>query len=804
MSAADNNSSSVLPLDTVSVTDLLLRNQVGLDNWERARPQPLRISVHVQAPTQHAGARDLLLPEAINYGDLSRLIALHADDADPAAAAKADATNPPVKKFKSMEALAVHLTAAILTKFKAAHSVAVHIEKPRALLHAECAGVRVSRDRSSLTAVSPPPATIQDDAIYIRSLSVSTIIGIHPWERDEKQLVHVHLDLYPPNPLSANDDRVPKAYNYRRIANAVQAQVESSAYKTVEALCHHLARFLLERIHVHKCTVQVSKPSALVFAKTAGVKVTRDQVWLASLLREEMNRTPPLIEPVLGSGETDNDPFLPSRLSTIPRPLLTPPVDPSFNLAYLALGTNLGDRAANIHRALRLLTTHPTARVIMADTSFLYETPPMYVTDQPAFLNAACKIYTPLAPLALLDVLKEIEAQMGRDLSGNALRNGPRPIDLDILMYFTKGATHQVEISSDRLELPHQRMGEREFVLRPLADIAADVDHPTHFRTISKLLALLVHKHQSADPTYVPIHRVLPFPLASPAAPPTTWHWAKQTYVMGILNITPDSFSDGGDLFDSTAVAVAAAQRMVAQGAHLLDIGGQSTRPGANQIGAQAELARVLPVIQAIRAAGILTPLSIDTYHASVARAAVLAGCSLVNDVTGGLGDPDMLRVVAELQVPYCAMHMRGDPQTMASLTKYDEGVVPGVARELHARVKAALSAGVHRWNVIVDPGIGFAKNAGQNFVLVSQLGYVCELAFGQGGFPVLVGPSRKRFIGEATGKVANAKERGWGTAAAVAACVAGGADVVRVHDVAEMADVVRVSDRVWREQVAE
>lgn len=299
-------------------------------------------------------------------------------------------------------------------------------------------------------------------------------------------------------------------------------------------------------------------------------------------------------------------------------------------------------------------------------------------------------------------------------------------------------------------------------------------------------------------------------PFSRSAAPLDPLNPQRPTLVMAVLNLTPDSFSDGG--IHSAASIVPTAQALIAAGAAILDIGGQSTRPGAPDVGEAEELSRVLPAIQALRAAGLTVPISVDTYRASVARAAVAAGATLINDVSAGVLDPAMLPTVAELGVPIVLMHTRGTPETMNSLAVYGD-LLAEVRAELAARVLAAQEAGVRRWNIILDPGLGFAKNMPQNLELVRRLG---ELTAAGGekervrkeeekgedavlaGLPWLLGPSRKRFVGTATG-VEKASERTWGTAGAVAACVAGGADIVRVHDVHEMKMVVDMACAIWR-----
>lgn len=280
--------------------------------------------------------------------------------------------------------------------------------------------------------------------------------------------------------------------------------------------------------------------------------------------------------------------------------------------------------------------------------------------------------------------------------------------------------------------------------------------------------------------------------------------------------------------------AVSSARRMVSEGkVDILDVGGMSTAPGAADVSEEEEICRVVPVIKALRqdetvtAKGKRTPISIDTFRSRVARAALEAGADIINDVTAGRADPAILTLAAELGCPIVLMHSRGDASSMNKLAQYAQeegGVVSGVRRELVESVRAALKAGVKRWNIILDPGIGFAKDCQGNLELLAGLGELTAPRHGQidgqedvegpraqlENFPLLVGPSRKRFVGTlvGAGRSANAeetvsvpaKERAWGTAAAVSACVGSAVvDVVRVHDVAEMRDVISVADGIYR-----
>ena len=252
---------------------------------------------------------------------------------------------------------------------------------------------------------------------------------------------------------------------------------------------------------------------------------------------------------------------------------------------------------------------------------------------------------------------------------------------------------------------------------------------------------------------------------------------------MGILNITPDSFSDGGR-YSTVSRAVARALEMQKQGADIIDIGGESTRPGAAAVSVAQELRRVIPVIQRL-APRLEIPISIDTSKAEVAREAIAAGASLVNDVTA-LRDPKMAAVVAQSKLPVVLMHMRGTPRTMRSKTNYRR-LVPEVVSELKKSVQKAVRARISRDKIIVDPGIGFSKTAGQNLQLLHGLAAFKKAL----GLPVLIGPSRKSFVAALSGP--DLDQRVAGTAGAVAAGIILGADIVRVHDVTEIKSIINV-----------
>ncbi|RSE26969.1 dihydropteroate synthase [Acinetobacter johnsonii] len=253
-------------------------------------------------------------------------------------------------------------------------------------------------------------------------------------------------------------------------------------------------------------------------------------------------------------------------------------------------------------------------------------------------------------------------------------------------------------------------------------------------------------------------------------------------HVMGILNVTPDSFSDGGK-HNGKLQAIAHAQQMIADGATVIDIGGESTRPGASVVEVEEEIRRVVPVVEALAELDVV--ISIDTSQPEVIQAAVAAGAHIWNDVRA-LTRPNALEMAAELNIPVIIMHMRGEPTTMNSLDQYDN-VTLDVMAELSQRVADALKAGVKAENIIIDPGFGFAKNAKQNLKLLNEFHQLNQL-----GYPILSALSRKRFIGEALGGV-DAGQRAVGSVAGHLLSIQQGACIVRAHDVKAMSDAIKV-----------
>jgi dihydropteroate synthase/2-amino-4-hydroxy-6-hydroxymethyldihydropteridine diphosphokinase len=440
-------------------------------------------------------------------------------------------------------------------------------------------------------------------------------------------------------------------------------------------------------------------------------------------------------------------------------------------MVYLALGTNLGDRAANLYAALDALRTFATVE----ETAFLYETPPAYVVDQPAFLNTACRIRTALSPTELLRALKVIETQLGRQPS---IRFGPRIIDLDILFY------DDLVLAADDLAIPHSRLAERSFVLEPLCDLDPDLRHPQLDTSVRMLW-------QRLDSDRLP--RVMP-------TADRLWRWGAKTYVMGIINVTPDSFSGDGLAAGTDPVdrAVEQARRFAAEGADILDVGGYSTRPNHEDVPIDEEIRRIVPVIRALREAVDL-PISADTFRTPVAAAALEAGAHWINDVWGLRLFPDLADLAVRHRAPLVMMHNRFQPlpayrhrlaETQGSV--YAD-LIGEIRQELSESLEIARRAGLPRWLRILDPGVGFGKTLAQHTQLIDQLGLLKA-----DKYPLLFGASRKSFIGKILGDLP-ADQRLEGTLAVNVLAVDRGADIVRVHDVEATVRAVRVADAVTR-----
>ncbi|EIW79725.1 Dihydropteroate synthase [Coniophora puteana RWD-64-598 SS2] len=672
----------------------------------------------------------------------------------------------------------------------------------------------------------------------LEGITCSTIIGVNESERHTNQPVTFDITVrrrLAESPIDFIDLSV--------LTRTIKEHARGTSFLTLEALASSVASRALQTLHADdEITVKASKPEALSEAEAPQVEISRRHQDFPAMFP----RGP---EPTPGFGKMTTLLASVSPISSAKKKLAT---------SGIALGSNIGDRFANIETALRLLERPASllddlklegegeAEVAIVNTSFMYETMPMYVTDQPRFANCACVVETNLPPTELLRLLKKIEVTVGRVPS---IRNGPRAVDLDVILYNSdiidtrpSDARRNLDNLEGHLVVPHPRIAERCFVLQPLADMIPDFVHPVLRKPIGTLLRTLESAHPEDVSAMIKVMPFPQYPLAEngsplnrdlPVIPPTARYWtfghpSSRTYVMATLNATPDSFSDGS-VNNTLDAAMAYATKAIASGADIIDIGGYSTRPDAAFVSDEEEINRVVPIVKAIRAQKD-TPdvanalISIDTFRYTVAEAAVLAGVNCINDVYA-FGGPDyplnqasvrhfaqFRRVSRDLGVPVILMHSRGDAGSNKDYSTFSEGVLEGVRRELGDRVDAAVTGrgGIRRWLIMLDPGIGFSKTIEGNLALLRHASSLTSSVEGSTllGYPQLIGTSKKSFLGKIlerkdddgpyAGRVTEARERGWATAAAVTCAVQQGAAAIRVHDVQEMKDVVVVASAIW------
>ncbi|KDR77203.1 hypothetical protein GALMADRAFT_139215 [Galerina marginata CBS 339.88] len=925
------------PTDTIRINDLVLPISLHTAQWPLETEQPISISLSIFHNVSAAAQTDDLRL-SIDYADIANRI-------------KGAVVHTP---FICLQDLSRQICTAIGSFSTLAHlldglEVKVIVKQLKAPLHCKTVSIEHLAKFSADGSWIPEKITH-----HVEDLISSPIIGVGEVERSEEQDVVVNLSIDTGDKGLDREEWI----DLRLVTRMLFDEIETTNFVTLEALASYIASETLSILKSYASvspplplvTVRVAKPAALPLARSAEVEVRRTfadyfgsepekeavvqaeeatgEVRLAGVVAER--REIQMQSDSAGEYQSGDE----AEFEEESGALRSGWNQGQTHTVAIALGSNLGDTFRNIEYALRLLeipgeilgdsviSLDLDPAITVVNTSFLYESAPMYVTDQPKFVNCACMVETNLSPTTLLRVLKEIESIVGRLPS---IRHGPRAVDLDIVFYDNKvvdtrplSSTKGLDDLEGELVVPHPRMQEREFVLRPLNDMIPEYVHPLLKKPVSTLLREIV------DPTVPPMNKVIPFPrfplsaLASasssayPSIPPvpetlTSWSYPstspssaslspstshkpktkKHTRTMATLNTTPDSFSDGAK-HTLLSAAVRYACAAVAAGASIIDIGGYSTRPGAEFVSEEEEIGRVVPVIQALRSAELLqaalaleqtttaslsaegafsetiiarvlrTPLSIDTFRPAVARAALLAGANCINDVYGFTG-PDsfpppspssekgkqaaeymraMRAVARESGSGVVLMHSRGDAGREKGYGMYayvcggggdvggggddDDGAMTleGVRVELGDKVEQAVlgPGGVRRWSVVVDPGIGFSKTLEANLGVLRRAGEVVGdvMVGGIGdsaypnplkGFPQLIGTSKKSFLGailaqnseeHGNGRETQPSERGWATAAAVACAVQQGALVVRVHDVQEMVDVVRVADAIW------
>ncbi|CDO72112.1 hypothetical protein BN946_scf184962.g55 [Trametes cinnabarina] len=747
--------------DFIRVKDLALTVSFSDGSrWPSAtpHPQPVLVTCSIAHDVRHAAANDDL-SHSVNYSAVASNIKAVGD----------------AEVFPSIEALADRICETHARRFPAAGALTLSIARTKALLYGTSFGVELTK--------KGPHDGPEEETFFLRGLACYAILGIHPHERQRKQRVCIDVFL-----TKERSRGLHPSLDYRTLEQQLFDFVEESKYLTVESLASEIAKHVLNFVADEQsyATVRISKPSALLTAEASELEVTR------SYADVHMDYPKPSTETSSSNKTNDTTVSQRQRIATnFAIPSGSFPDSPLTHKVAIAVGANLGDRFANIEYALRLLEIpgadidNPVGepRVVVVDTSFMYETAPMYVAEQPRFINCACMVETNLEPRALLSFLKQIENAVGRVES---FRNGPRAIDLDIVLYDSlvidtrpESARGNFDNLSGELVVPHPRLSEREFVLRPLSDMIPDFVIPTTGMTVQASLAALMAQ-PSSDPA---MYKVIPFPryplpnhrgdkrighVQVRPVPPTATYWTfpvtsfpshnkqppRKTYIMATLNATPDSFSDGSAHYNLPD-ALSYANSAVSDGANIIDIGGYSTRPGASYVSPEEEFSRVVPVVQAIRGlwqeGAVTTPggkmpsiaktaatlISVDTFRWEVAEESVHAGANCINDVYAFTG-PDwpatdrsaqhfakMRQVTRDLAVPVILMHSRGPASANKDYSQYDYAadgdgrgaVLEAVRVELGAKVNAAVKGrgGIRRWLVIVDPGLGFSKTVEGN-----------------------------------------------------------------------------------------
>lgn len=779
--------------DKVFVNNIAATAITGSDAWNRPTAQPITITVQLDTDFSKASETDNL-KYSLNYAVISRNVMEYMKVNE-------------LKNFKSIQNIAENVCGIVLDEKKGGGEQAtVCVSSAKSEIRADSIAYSMTRNRHQKLETL--------DSINVNQLRLLTIIGVFTFERLKKQIVDVDLsiELLPDHNVQIHT-----------IMDEITSYVESSNFKTVEALEASIGQLIFQNhgSHINKIKVKITKPNAITYTDGVGVEseVTKDRfigldpIEIRSSNESETFNLPTDNEHITGAG---------------------------YHTAYIAFGSNEGNQIKNIDKAIDLL--HDYDLNVIA-TSSLYISKPMYYKDQADFFNGVLKIgFEDKSPHDVLSILKDIEYKhINRT---KEFDNGPRAIDLDIILY------DEISINTSDLTIPHKSMLDRTFVLQPLCELVRpDFIHPVSAEPIHNHLKQLLKSspNESIQESnklllFVPIPRLgndanpLKFDLLSNKSP---------TLMMGILNITPDSFSDGGKNFDIGIDAIVAnAVKLVEDGAQIIDIGGVSTRPGSEEPSEEEELNRVIPVVKAIRAHKFIgnVVISIDTYRAKVAEESLIAGADIINDISMGLYEEDIFLVVAKYGCPYILNHTRGNAKTMSKLTTYEantnediiellvdplEGqldeissypevnnLIKQVSREQTSQILKAFKHGVKKWQIILDPGLGFAKNLQQNLAVIKHNHFfknyssiihskqdtkVIEDYVSFNGLSILLGPSRKKFLGTINDEP-NANDRVISTTAAIMACIQQEANIVRVHDTKEVYKTIKIGDAIYRD----
>ncbi|CCE62097.1 hypothetical protein TPHA_0B04280 [Tetrapisispora phaffii CBS 4417] len=811
--------------DVVYIKKLELATTVGTDAWNQMSKQKLLVSLKMETDFRKAASNDDL-NYTLNYALISKQIENFVN-------------NTRHGKWDSLGSLSRNLSTHLMKNFKGIEKLNLQANLKSSHLRCNDFTIAINSNKNN--------DELQDELV-ISNLHVLTLIGVYPFERLNKQNATLDIII----PWQKKDVFQPP---YKKIIDKVVDYVENSNFLTVEALVENVAKVIsmdkyfknLQNKEDIIISVKVLKLNAITQTEGVGVSCKRNLLDLDQLELPTINNN-------VVNGEKNNAYDLPSQI--INNFSITH--DEGFNTVYLAFGSNVGDVFSNIVEALKILSS--TKDVTVSKVSSLFQSNPMYFGDQRKFINGVLEVKTKLNPDEVLQLCKKIEYE---DLKRvKHFDNGPRSIDLDIIL-FMNSKNEDIIVSTENLVIPHPRMLERSFVLEPLCELLDPTfSHPITTEPILKHLESIYRLQDEANILWkvTPIinknhygklsdtERFMKYKnnvKLDPFKKTLIHQTVSPTYLMSIVNTTPDSFSDGGHIFNEIEKQMKFVET-VYEGTKafreniIFDIGGCSTRPNSIQCCQEEEIDRTIPLIKGIRNNEKLDQsriiISIDTYRAEVARQAIEAGVDIINDISGGSFDAELFDVVAKNpQISYVLSHIRGDISTMSSLNEYEATpsqsnenikeylngelindnlfypLIRSVCYELAKRYQHALQKGVKRWQIIIDPGLGFSKKGKQNLEIIKQLplikNYSVELPSlkGEGNdyvnfanMPILVGPSRKKFIGDMIEESEPVK-RDFATGAMIASCVGFDTNIVRVHNAVDCSKVLKIADELYR-----
>ncbi|SMN19741.1 similar to Saccharomyces cerevisiae YNL256W FOL1 Multifunctional enzyme of the folic acid biosynthesis pathway [Maudiozyma saulgeensis] len=802
-------------MDQIHINNLSLQTICGPDLWTRVAPQHCKISLTIKTDFTRCSATDDL-KYSLNYAVLCRDVTNHVNSR---------------KNWGHVHTLSRSIFNFIGEKYNQS------IDSMKVTLKNEDYHLRTKDIESVIE-------NKDIETLNIRNLELFAIIGIFNFERLQRQKVSLDLSI---KNKSSNEH---PSLNTRPIIDNVVKYVEQSDFKTVEALIESVAKIIHQTIetgtsasHVEllDVIVRVTKLSAITDTEGVGVSCLRTEKQLKTLKSIDISPNDNMQGSLLYNTIQNNENV---EIKTTN--------NGNWAKAYLAFGSNIGNRMDYITQALKLLKATPDVKV--TGVSSVFESEPMYFKEQNPFLNGCIEISTSQKPADLLKLCKKIEyLELKRTKD---FENGPRSIDLDIILYYDAEG-NAVQVNTQDLIIPHPRMLERTFVLEPLCELLPpDITHPLTIEPLVDHLQQLYDQQKPEDILWkvIPLgnnrtlskkDKFLKFKTAMKHDDLTKTDnrmTVSPTYIMGIMNTTPDSFSDGSQNYSDMEIQLKKVMTLCDDVLKhydnvIIDIGGCSTRPNSKQATEEQEIERTIPLIKAIRASHDIPQdqilLSIDTYRSRVAERAIEAGVDIINDISGGNFDEDMFNTVAKYpHVAYVLSHIRGDISTMTKNSSYnteDEYDPPNsidyinnnacnpshkamnltriIGYEMSERYSKALEAGVHRWQIILDPGLGFAKNLKENIDIIKQLPllknysvYNNDTSFYVNfrNLPLLLGPSRKKFIGSIT-QDENPIDRDFATGSLVALSIGYGSDIIRVHNAKECAKSAILADTVYK-----